>query len=97
MKKGIEINQDNFLPLVKGVIRALNKKTLYDLVWVAPKSFYQSKMCKEMFGENPTLIELQKAEKRENGYIKMLRGIKLYLSKKILISPQERGKRNKTR
>jgi len=59
-------------------------------VWIDNKYFYLGRNCKMLFGENPTEKELKSAGKKENGYIKQLRGIKLYLSKSIPTIKQKR-------
>jgi len=51
------------------------------LVFIQPGSFYRGKTCREIFGENPSDAELQKAENNENGYIKSLCGLRLHISR----------------
>ena len=64
------------------------KQKSQSFFWIDNEYFYQSEVCKMMFGGNPTAEEIQKAKRNKNGYIKTSRGIELYLTKKVKIRPK---------
>jgi hypothetical protein len=72
------------IKILRKGIKSLRKSQYPQIpFWVDNKYFYLNDICKFMFGENPTLKELKKAEKSKSGYIKTLRGYKLYITKNL--------------
>ncbi len=76
---------------LKRAFNFLRRQKPPEYLWVDNIHFYKSELCKARFGANPTLKELKTAEKRENGYITQLRGIKLYLSRRIPSNSKQKG------
>ncbi|MHA1400066.1 MAG: hypothetical protein ACTSQE_06940 [Candidatus Heimdallarchaeaceae archaeon] len=84
MKEETIITSKNIEETLRDVIKSLNKpQPFQDYVWIESRKWYESEICKELWGFNPTKKELNWAEKT-NGYIRRKRGFRLYLSKHLL-------------